>query len=165
MDPALLRERELFKKRALSTPAVEKRSASSEASGSSKKKRSKPDRESSSSSSKNSTGITTVLTMTTLSISARHSFPKVSYATAMDWFIAVCFAFVFSALIEFAAVNYFSTLQANKELRRANMARAAASRGDGEVVSLYNIKDPNEKPDIQVESPNRHMEMEVVRWR
>src|SRR4029434_4501458 len=30
-------------------------------------------------------GITTVLTMTTLSISARHSLPKVSYATAMDW--------------------------------------------------------------------------------
>uniref|UniRef100_A0A3Q2CF91 Gamma-aminobutyric acid type A receptor subunit alpha6b n=1 Tax=Cyprinodon variegatus TaxID=28743 RepID=A0A3Q2CF91_CYPVA len=63
-------------------------------------------------------GITTVLTMTTLSISARHSLPKVSYATAMDWFIAVCFAFVFSALIEFAAVNYFSTLQANRELSR-----------------------------------------------
>ncbi|XP_016306873.1 gamma-aminobutyric acid receptor subunit alpha-6-like [Sinocyclocheilus anshuiensis] len=79
-------------------------------------------------------GITTVLTMTTLSISARHSLPKVSYATAMDWFIAVCFAFVFSALIEFAAVNYFSTLQANKELRRANMACAAA-RSDGEVVT------------------------------
>ncbi|XP_036825559.1 gamma-aminobutyric acid receptor subunit alpha-6a [Oncorhynchus mykiss] len=45
-------------------------------------------------------GITTVLTMTTLSISARQSLPKVSYATAMDWFIAVCFAFVASALIE-----------------------------------------------------------------
>lgn len=73
-----------------------------------------------------SAGITTVLTMTTLSISARHSLPKVSYATAMDWFIAVCFAFVFSALIEFAAVNYFSTLQANKELRKAAAMKAAA---------------------------------------
>lgn len=72
------------------------------------------------------TGITTVLTMTTLSISARHSLPKVSYATAMDWFIAVCFAFVFSALIEFAAVNYFSTLQANRELRKAAAMKAAA---------------------------------------
>ncbi|KAI8495469.1 Gamma-aminobutyric acid receptor subunit alpha-4 [Branchiostoma belcheri] len=30
-------------------------------------------------------GITTVLTMTTLSTSARHSLPKVSYANAMDW--------------------------------------------------------------------------------
>ncbi|XP_027538749.1 gamma-aminobutyric acid receptor subunit alpha-6 isoform X2 [Neopelma chrysocephalum] len=69
-------------------------------------------------------GITTVLTMTTLSISARHSLPKVSYATAMDWFIAVCFAFVFSALIEFAAVNYFTNLQAQRALRKA--ARAAA---------------------------------------
>lgn len=94
-------------------------------------------------------GITTVLTMTTLSISARHSLPKVSYATAMDWFIAVCFAFVFSALIEFAAVNYFSTLQANRELRKAAAmkvaaqeaaataaAPAAATGNDGEVSSV-----------------------------
>uniref|UniRef100_A0A4W5QQR2 Gamma-aminobutyric acid type A receptor subunit alpha6 n=1 Tax=Hucho hucho TaxID=62062 RepID=A0A4W5QQR2_9TELE len=85
-------------------------------------------------------GITTVLTMTTLSISARHSLPKVSYATAMDWFIAVCFAFVFSALIEFAAVNYFSTLQANRELRKAASIKAAqeaaeAGRTDGESSS------------------------------
>ncbi|XP_048364752.1 gamma-aminobutyric acid receptor subunit alpha-4-like isoform X1 [Sphaerodactylus townsendi] len=64
-------------------------------------------------------GITTVLTMTTLSISARHSLPKVSYATAMDWFIAVCFAFVFSALIEFAAVNYFTNIQMEKAKRKA----------------------------------------------
>ncbi|MGH0164545.1 UNVERIFIED_CONTAM: hypothetical protein FKN15_077659 [Acipenser sinensis] len=54
------------------------------------------------------TCVTTVLTMTTLSISARNSLPKVAYATAMDWFIAVCYAFVFSALIEFATVNYFT---------------------------------------------------------
>lgn len=45
MDPALLRERELFKKRALSTPAVEKRQAASD---SHKKKRPKVDKESSS---------------------------------------------------------------------------------------------------------------------
>lgn len=60
--------------------------------------------------------------MTTLSISARHSLPKVSYATAMDWFIAVCFAFVFSALIEFAAVNYFTNIQMEKAKRKAAKA-------------------------------------------
>lgn len=38
MDPALLREGKLFKKRALSTPAVERRPVSSE-SGSHKKKK------------------------------------------------------------------------------------------------------------------------------
>ncbi|XP_012663540.1 gamma-aminobutyric acid receptor subunit alpha-4 isoform X2 [Otolemur garnettii] len=65
-------------------------------------------------------GITTVLTMTTLSISARHSLPKVSYATAMDWFIAVCFAFVFSALIEFAAVNYFTNIQMEKAKKKTS---------------------------------------------
>uniref|UniRef100_A0A8C6LPU6 Transcription initiation factor IIE subunit beta n=1 Tax=Nothobranchius furzeri TaxID=105023 RepID=A0A8C6LPU6_NOTFU len=47
MDPALLRERELFKKRALSTPAVEKRQTTSD-SGSHKKKKPKLDKESSS---------------------------------------------------------------------------------------------------------------------
>lgn len=47
MDPSLLRERELFKKRALSTPAVEKRPTSSD-SGSHKKKKPKVDKESSS---------------------------------------------------------------------------------------------------------------------
>ncbi|KAM4677802.1 gamma-aminobutyric acid receptor subunit alpha-6 isoform 2-T2 [Discoglossus pictus] len=72
-------------------------------------------------------GITTVLTMTTLSISARHSFPKVSYATAMDWFIAVCFAFVFSALIEFAAVNYFTNLHTQTTLMKAAKESALAS--------------------------------------
>nr|XP_030736587.1 gamma-aminobutyric acid receptor subunit alpha-4 isoform X3 [Globicephala melas] len=71
---------------------------------------------------KSITGITTVLTMTTLSISARHSLPKVSYATAMDWFIAVCFAFVFSALIEFAAVNYFTNVQMAKAKRKTSKA-------------------------------------------
>lgn len=63
--------------------------------------------------------------MTTLSISARHSLPKVSYATAMDWFIAVCFAFVFSALIEFAAVNYFT----NAEMERAKKKPAKCPPG------------------------------------
>uniref|UniRef100_H2ZZI4 Gamma-aminobutyric acid type A receptor subunit alpha4 n=1 Tax=Latimeria chalumnae TaxID=7897 RepID=H2ZZI4_LATCH len=72
-------------------------------------------------------GITTVLTMTTLSISARHSLPKVSYATAMDWFIAVCFAFVFSALIEFAAVNYFTNSQIEKAKKKTAKLPAGPS--------------------------------------
>ncbi|KAM9314651.1 transcription initiation factor IIE subunit beta isoform 1-T1 [Pholidichthys leucotaenia] len=53
MDPALLRERELFKKKALSTPAVEKRQAASD-SGSHKKKKPKLDKDSSSVSKHNS---------------------------------------------------------------------------------------------------------------
>ncbi|MBN3281404.1 GBRA6 protein, partial [Polyodon spathula] len=96
-------------------------------------------------------GITTVLTMTTLSISARHSLPKVSYATAMDWFIAVCFAFVFSALIEFAAVNYFTNLETQKAMTKK--ARAAALEAeteavDGEIVSQQSDSSCNVKKRI-----------------
>ena len=32
--------------------------------------------------------------------------PKVSYATAMDVYIIICFAFVFCALVEFAFIHY-----------------------------------------------------------
>lgn len=85
-------------------------------------------------------GITTVLTMTTLSISARQSLPKVAYATAMDWFIAVCFGFVASALVEFAAVNYFATLQANRmkkqKARQDKLEVLATSSEDGDTVSV-----------------------------
>lgn len=54
-----------------------------------------------------SPGITTVLTMTTLSTIARKSLPKVSYVTAMDLFVSVCFIFVFSALVEYGTLHYF----------------------------------------------------------
>ncbi|CAG5991502.1 unnamed protein product [Menidia menidia] len=84
-------------------------------------------------------GITTVLTMTTLSISARQSLPKVAYATAMDWFIAVCFAFVASALIEFAAVNYFATLELNRlkkqKARQDRLEALAAGSEDDDTIS------------------------------
>ncbi|XP_048387805.1 gamma-aminobutyric acid receptor subunit alpha-4-like isoform X4 [Stegostoma tigrinum] len=93
-------------------------------------------------------GITTVLTMTTLSISARHSLPKVSYATAMDWFIAVCFAFVFSALIEFAAVNYFTNIQAENAKKRAAKPPAASPLTSIKTVSASEVV-------IQTQSVNK----------
>lgn len=78
--------------------------------------------------------------MTTLSISARQSLPKVAYATAMDWFIAVCFAFVASALVEFAAVNYFATLQASRlkkqRARQDKLEVLATGSEDGDTVSV-----------------------------
>ncbi|XP_072361062.1 gamma-aminobutyric acid receptor subunit gamma-4-like isoform X2 [Scyliorhinus torazame] len=55
---------------------------------------------------KTTAGITTVLTMTTLSTISRKALPKVSYITAMDLFVSVCFIFVFAALMEYATLNY-----------------------------------------------------------
>ncbi|XP_028571132.2 gamma-aminobutyric acid receptor subunit gamma-4 isoform X3 [Podarcis muralis] len=53
-------------------------------------------------------GITTVLTMTTLSTISRKHLPRVSYITAMDLFVSVCFIFVFAALMEYATLNYLA---------------------------------------------------------
>lgn len=47
--------------------------------------------------------------MTTLSSVARTSLPRVSYVTAMDLFVTVCFLFVFAALMEYAMLNYYSS--------------------------------------------------------
>ena len=47
--------------------------------------------------------------MTTLSTIARDSLPRVSYVTAMDLFVTVCFLFVFAALMEYATLNYYSS--------------------------------------------------------
>jgi gamma-aminobutyric acid receptor subunit beta len=51
-------------------------------------------------------GITTVLTMTTISTGVRSSLPRISYVKAIDIYLLMCFVFVFAALLEYAAVNY-----------------------------------------------------------
>ena len=55
-----------------------------------------------------SLGITTVLTITTLSSSSRSSLPKVSYIKALDIWMFTCLIFVFTALLEYAIVNFLS---------------------------------------------------------
>ncbi|KAK1903822.1 Glycine receptor subunit alphaZ1 [Dissostichus eleginoides] len=66
-------------------------------------------------------GITTVLTMTTQSSGSRASLPKVSYVKAIDIWMAVCLLFVFSALLEYAAVNFIA--RQHKELLRFRRKR------------------------------------------
>ncbi|KAK6172963.1 hypothetical protein SNE40_016511 [Patella caerulea] len=53
-------------------------------------------------------GTTTTLTMTILGIENRNDFPKVSYITALDLYIAVCFVFVLATTVEFAIVHSFT---------------------------------------------------------
>ncbi|XP_064508963.1 gamma-aminobutyric acid receptor subunit beta-1 isoform X1 [Pseudopipra pipra] len=51
-------------------------------------------------------GITTVLTMTTISTHLRETLPKIPYVKAIDIYLMGCFVFVFLALLEYALVNY-----------------------------------------------------------
>ncbi|XP_041251611.1 glycine receptor subunit alpha-3 isoform X2 [Onychostruthus taczanowskii] len=76
-------------------------------------------------------GITTVLTMTTQSSGSRASLPKVSYVKAIDIWMAVCLLFVFSALLEYAAVNFVS--RQHKELLRFQRKRKKSKVKDDDT--------------------------------
>lgn len=64
-----------------------------------------------------SLGITTVLTMTFLGLESRTDLPKVSYPTALDFFVFISFAFIFATILQFAIVHYFTKVKFKNYLR------------------------------------------------
>ncbi|XP_063706317.1 gamma-aminobutyric acid receptor subunit beta-like [Culicoides brevitarsis] len=76
-------------------------------------------------------GITTVLTMTTISTGVRSSLPRISYVKAIDIYLVMCFVFVFAALLEYAAVNYtYWGARAKKKAKKLkeNYVKPSASK-------------------------------------
>lgn len=55
-----------------------------------------------------SLGITTILSMTFLGLETRIDLPKVSYPTALDYFVFISFSFIFATILQFAVVHYFT---------------------------------------------------------
>ncbi|XP_023216037.1 gamma-aminobutyric acid receptor alpha-like [Centruroides sculpturatus] len=55
-------------------------------------------------------GVTTVLTMTFLGLESRNDLPKVPYCTALDFYVAISFVFIFATIVEFAMVHYFTKI-------------------------------------------------------
>lgn len=75
-----------------------------------------------------SLGVTTVLTMTTLGFGSRSNWPRVSYATALDWWVIMCFAFVFASMVEFATINFVEKRLYDKKARLEEMRRYYVSK-------------------------------------
>lgn len=63
-------------------------------------------------------GITTVLTMSTIMTGVSASMPQVSYIKAVDVYLWISFLFVFLSVIEYAAVNYLTTIEERKQLKK-----------------------------------------------
>ncbi|VCW79515.1 unnamed protein product [Gulo gulo] len=75
--------------------------------------------------------------MTTLSTIARNSLPRVSYVTAMDLFVTVCFLFVFAALMEYATLNYYSSCRKpTTTKKKTSLLHPDSSRWIHERISL-----------------------------
>ncbi|XP_077470357.1 gamma-aminobutyric acid receptor subunit delta [Stigmatopora argus] len=75
-----------------------------------------------------SLGITTVLTMTTLMVSARSSLPRASAIKALDVYFWICYVFVFAALIEYAFAHY------NADYRLKEKAKVKAKKLGSESI-------------------------------
>ncbi|XP_045584121.1 gamma-aminobutyric acid receptor subunit alpha-6 isoform X2 [Procambarus clarkii] len=91
-------------------------------------------------------GVTTVLSMTTLGFGGRSAWPAVSYATALDYFVILCFAFVFAAVLEFACINFVERA-ANKrrkkleDLKHQITERIMAAEKDATMLVTTTVRD------------------------
>ncbi|TKS87385.1 Gamma-aminobutyric acid receptor subunit rho-3 GABA(A) receptor subunit rho-3 GABA(C) receptor [Collichthys lucidus] len=68
-----------------------------------------------------SLGMTTVLTMSTIITGVSSSMPQVSYVKAVDIYLWTSFLFVFLSVIEYAAVNYCTTLEEMRKMKRGKI--------------------------------------------
>lgn len=59
--------------------------------------------------------------MSTIITGVSASMPQVSYVKAVDIYLWVSFLFVFLSVIEYAAVNYFTTVEEMKKMKKGKV--------------------------------------------
>ena len=88
-------------------------------------------------------GVTTLLAMSTTQASIQNSLPPVAYTKAIDVWSGVCVFFVFSALLEYALVNYASRRDTECKimLKRFNMSNSQIQFASGNN-QIFKFSDP-----------------------
>uniref|UniRef100_A0A915PU18 Uncharacterized protein n=1 Tax=Setaria digitata TaxID=48799 RepID=A0A915PU18_9BILA len=84
-------------------------------------------------------GVTTLLTMTTLTSSINAKLPPVSYVKVVDVWLGACQAFVFGALLEYAFVSYQDNCLQEKKI---NMSKKVRRRIDKRSIENQQIYQP-----------------------
>lgn len=96
-------------------------------------------------------GITTVLTMTTISTGVRSSLPRISYVKAIDIYLVMCFVFVFAALLEYAAVNYtYWGARAKKKSKKNKETEKKVTSKTDKTESINSSDDIIELQDVRM---------------
>uniref|UniRef100_A0A3B4TB55 GABA(C) receptor n=1 Tax=Seriola dumerili TaxID=41447 RepID=A0A3B4TB55_SERDU len=107
-----------------------------------------------------SLGITTVLTMSTIITGVSSSMPQVSYVKAVDIYLWTSFLFVFLSVIEYAAVNYCTTLEEMRKMKRGKLtpfSRVAPTPTSDPLTT------PTQNPDIRPTEGTRLRRQRSVR--
>ena len=71
-----------------------------------------------------------------MNIDNRRDIPKVSYATALDYFVGGCFTFVLATIIQFAGVHFFT------------------KHGSGEIMHDSDSEDVEDEHPVRVSYPS-----------
>lgn len=87
-----------------------------------------------------SLGITTVLTMTTLMVSARSSLPRASAIKALDVYFWICYVFVFAALIEYAFAHYNADYSKKEKAKvKSNKSAESMVKNGKQAMVLFSL--------------------------
>ncbi|XP_028922398.1 gamma-aminobutyric acid receptor subunit delta isoform X2 [Ornithorhynchus anatinus] len=85
-----------------------------------------------------SLGITTVLTMTTLMVSARSSLPRASAIKALDVYFWICYVFVFAALVEYAFAH-FNADYMKKQKAKVKVTKQSSELNMKNAIVLFSL--------------------------
>lgn len=107
-------------------------------------------------------GITTVLTMTTINTHLRETLPKIPYVKAIDMYLMGCFVFVFMALLEYALVNYIFFGRGPQRQKKA--AEKAASANNEKMRLDVNKVSSEGKPSLLLKLIEECQQYRFMAW-